>query len=366
MKRLLCIVGGMNAGGAETFLMKMYRALDKNKYQMDFAVATDGIYDKEIMNLGGLIFKITPKSYGALKNFNDIRKIVSKNHYKAVLRVSQNSLSALELFAAQLGGAKIRGYRSSNSSTVGGTTKEIAVHKLCMWMPRLFANVRFAPSTEAAEYMFGKGCIQTGVASLLHNGLDTDVYRFSEDDRKEIRRQFGLDDSFVIGHVGRFNQQKNHGFLIECFEELKRRKDNAKLILCGTGEKEKEIQDKVEKLGLKDSVLFLGVRSDVPRILSAMDVFVFPSLYEGMPNTVIEAQSTGLPCVISDSVTKEAAITDLVAYCGLEETVDKWVDTILRLEGEKINRESAYQDLYRSGYDLNSCVKMFTKTVFGG
>lgn len=366
MKRLLCIVGGMNAGGAETFLMKIYRALDKTKYQMDFAVALDGAYDEEIRSFGGIIYKITPKSRGVLKNFNDIRSVVSEGRYETVLRVSQNSLSALELFAAQLGGAKTRCYRSSNSNTVDGTKKEIYAHKLFMWMPQLFANVRFAPSTEAAEYMFGKGCIQAGRASLIHNGLDTSVYRFNKEDRESFRNQYDLMDSFVVGHVGRFNQQKNHDFLIDCFFEVKKRRNNAKLVLCGTGEKENDVKEKVKRLGLTNSVLFLGVRSDIPKILSAMDIFAFPSLYEGMPNTVIEAQSCGLPCVISNSITKEAAITDLVEYCSLEDPLDKWVDIIFQSEENKVNRETAYQNLCRCGYDLESCVNSFVKLVFKG
>ena len=151
-KRLLCIVGSMNAGGAETFLMKIYRKLDKEKYQMDFAVATmdKAFYDDEICNLGGKIFHIKPKSEGIISNFNSIKEIVRENEYRYVLRTSQHSLSALELFAAKLGGAKITTFRSSNSNTTSDSKKEKILHKICMFMPYLFANVRIAPSTEAA------------------------------------------------------------------------------------------------------------------------------------------------------------------------------------------------------------------------
>ena len=362
MKRLLCIVGSMNVGGAETFLMKMYRALDKDKYQMDFAVAGDGIYDDEIKSYGGRIFKITPKSNGVGKNFSDIQRIVKNNNYKSVLRVSQNSLSALELFAAKLGGAEIRGYRSSNSSTVSGTKKEMVAHKLCMWMPRFFSNVQFAPSTEAAEYMFGKGCIDKGNAFLLKNGLALDVCRYSEDARKKIRTELGLKDEFVVGHIGRFNQQKNHMFLIDVFFEIKKTHENAVLLLCGKGEKESEIRNKVERMGLNDSVKFLGVRSDIPQVLSAMDVFVFPSLYEGMPNTVIEAQATGLPCYISDKITREAGVTDLVTFLPLEKP-EQWQNAIDTASLSK-ERLSYNLEMAHGGYDIDCCTQTFVEKMF--
>lgn len=363
MKRLLCIVGGMNVGGAETFLMKMYRGFDHSKYQMDFAVAERGVYDKEIKSLGGRIFRITPKSKGIIKNFNDIRKIVKKYHYNSVLRVSQNSLSALELFASKLGGAKIRAYRSSNSSTVNGTKKEKLVHKACMWMPKIFANVRFAPSTKAAEFMFGKRCIQKGKAFIINNGLDLKIYKYSTKSRKKIRNELGLTDEFIVGHIGRFNQQKNHKFLIQIFAKIKKMRSDAVLVLCGKGEKQKEIEEQVKKLDLVDSVKFLGVRRDIPDVLSAMDVFVFPSFYEGMPNTVIEAQATGLPCLISDTITKEAMITDLVHFEPLK-NAEHWGKKTLMLVNNNQERLKYNREMRERHYDISDCIQDFCTHLF--
>lgn len=310
MKRMLCIVGGMNAGGAETFLMKVYRALDKSQYQMDFAVAIEdkGFYDDEILAMGGKIYHIIPKTKGFLKNFMDIRRIVKENNYKSVLRTSQHSLSALELLAARLGGAKKTIFRSSNSDTTTGNRLDQLLHRICMFMPRYFANIRIAPSTEAAEFMFGKNCIKKGVAQIVHNGIDFDYYKYDENARNVIRREFGIENCFVIGHVGRFNKQKNHNFLIDVFFELQKKRDDARLLLVGKGELEAEIRKKCESLDIIDKVIFTGVRSDLPSLYSAMDVFLFPSLYEGMPNALIEAQACGLPCIVSDTVTKEAIV----------------------------------------------------------
>ena len=364
MKRLLCIVGGMNAGGAETFLMKVYRMLDTTKYQMDFAVAITekGYYDDEISQRGGIIYHITPKSKGLIKNFNSIRKLVKENQYEYVLRTSQHSLSALELLAARMGGARVRAFRSSNSNTTSGSKKQMLLHKMCSFMPKWFANVRIAPSTEAAEFMFGKACINKGRAKLLHNGIDLSVYRYDESGRISVREDLGVSDTtLLVGHVGRFNQQKNHAFLLEIFKRIHDEHDNSILLLVGKGELEDHIRERVIALGLEEYVIFTGVRSDVPRLLSAMDVFLMPSFYEGMPNTVIEAQAAGLPCVIADTITKEADITGLVNYLPLGD-VDLWAEKALAVINS--SRAETYSSFIEHYYDINSVTEDFIKLIF--
>lgn len=363
-KRLLCIVGSMNTGGAETFLMKIYRQLDRANYQMDFAVSIpqEGGYDKEILSLGGKIYHITPKTSSPINNFMDIVRIVKKNQYKSVMRISQHSLSAMELLAARIGGAQILAYRSSNSNTTSGSKKNVAVHKMCMFMPRFFANVKLAPSTEAAEFMFGKGCVKNGNAHLLHNGIDLNVYHFDKVARDNLRNELNMGEGLLVGHIGRFNQQKNHEFIIKVFAQILKINAKAKLLLVGVGELQEKIRTKAQNLGIEDSVVFIGVRSDVPQLLSAMDVFLFPSLYEGMPNTVIEAQATGLPCVVSDSITKEANITGLVQYVSLQDSEDVWADKVIRVAHSL--RKDTKQDFDKCGYDIQTVVDVFEKMLY--
>ncbi len=363
MKRVLCIVGGMNAGGAETFLMKVYRRLDKNKYQMDFAVANDGCYDEEIRLMGGKIFKITPKSQGFLKNFLSVKKLVKNEGYKYVLRTSQHSLSAMELLAARLGGAKKLIYRSSNSNTIDGSKKGLLLHKLCGFMPIFFANVRIAPSTEAAEFMFGKDCVKKGKATILNNGIDMRIFNYNGQNRNECREEFKLKNKFVVGHIGRFSAQKNHDFLLEIFAEIKKKKEDSILLIVGGGELEAEIKQKAKELNVFDNIVFTGVRSDVSKLLSAMDVFVFPSFYEGMPNTVIEAQAEGLPCIISDTITKEADITGLVKYLPLDLSAEKWADEVI--DCVSAERKETKDDFVKNGYDIDSVTDKFIQFVFG-
>ena len=365
MKRILCIVGSMNAGGAETFLMKLYRNLDRTQYQMDFCVAIKepGIYDDEIRSLGGKIFYTIPKSKGILKSFNAIRNIVSKNQYSYVMRVSQHSLSGLELLAAKMGGAKTTVFRSSNTQTGGGTLNRI-LHKICLPITMYVPDVKIAPSTEAADFMFGKNSVKKRDAVILPNALDLKVFAFNQEIRNTVRAELGIEDRFVVGHIGRFSQQKNHEFLIEIFLEIKKLRRNAFLLLIGKGELMDKVQKQVDEKGLGDSVKFLGVRKDVSSLLSAMDIFIFPSFFEGMPNTVIEAQTSGLPCLVADTITKEAEVTKLVRFMGLYDKADVWAGAAIKMGEANISRENVEKEMALKGYEIKECTQRFVELVF--
>lgn len=364
MKRLLCIVSIMDAGGAETFLMKLYRNIDREKYQMDFAVSSnqEGIYNKEIESLGGRVFFIGTKLDGAFKNAINLYKLIKREKYDYVLKTSHLSVAAIDLLVAKLAGVKVRVYRSSNSNATSSTTIEKISQKVFSFLPRVFANVKIAPSTEAAEYVFGKGCVRKGKAEILKNGLDLNTYCFNEIGREKIREEFSISDKFVVGHIGRFNKQKNHIFLIKIFKEIKKINTNAVLLLVGEGELKEEIKEQVKKEGIKNSVIFAGKRKDIPQLLSAMDVFVFPSFFEGMPNTVIEAQSTGLSCLISDSVTKEAKICKNVEYISLEQSPQEWAEKALSTNNN--DREKGKEKLKEAGYDISKVSNRFIELVF--
>lgn len=362
MKRLLCIVGSMNAGGAETFLMKIFREIDKSKYQMDFCVATSekGFYDSEIERLGGKIYHIIPKSKGLIKNLKDIFSIVKKEQYKYVMRISQHSISSLELLAAKIGGAKIIAFRSSNTNS-GGSKLNLLLHYLFRPVANRIVNVKIAPSTEAANYMFGKGVVKKNKYFLLNNGLDLEKFKYSQEVREKIRKKLGVEEKFVIGHVGRFSRQKNHKFLLEIFKEYLKRNDNSVLLLIGKGELENEIKEYSKTLQINDKVIFYGVSENVNKLYSAMDIFIFPSLFEGMPNTVIEAQASGLDCVISDTITKECNITGNVKFKSLQESPKQWSDEIIVNNRNRSEEEKIFED---KSYDIKSVTRKFEKIIF--
>lgn len=367
IKRLLCLVSCMNAGGAETFLMKLYRKIDRTKYQMDFGVFTkqEGFYDEEIESLGGKIYHLTPKTNDFSMYKKELYNLISNEKYTYVLRITSNAAGFYDLKIAKSAGASVCITRSSNSSD-GDSWKIKLINFISRFLYQKFVDVKIAPSDLAATYTFGKQSVLKGEVHYLNNGLDLNVYCFSSDARNRIRKEINLQEKFVVGHIGRFFEQKNHDFLIDVFYEIKKKKDNAVLLLVGDGELRRCIEGKVKKLGLDGSVIFTGIRKDVPALLSAMDVFVFPSLYEGMPNTVIEAQATGLPCVIADTITREAGITDLVHYESLKAGPKEWSEKVLAYcNRQNQNRELYSEQVKAVGYDINDCMKKFIEIIFG-
>ncbi len=365
MKRLLCIIGSMDVGGAETFIMKLYRKIDKDLYQIDFAVGNkgDNFYADEIYVFGGKIFPITPKSQSLKQNVKDIWHVVKQNNYKYVLRVSQHSLSGLDLLIAKMAGAKICAFRSSNTNTTSGKVKENLLHYLFRFLPKIVANVKIAPSSEAANFMFGKSIFINKKVHILKNAIDLNVYKYNGESRELIRKSFNIDNCFVIGHVGRFYHQKNHSFLLKIFLEVQKNYKNSRLLLVGTGELEDHIKQEALNLGIYEKIIFSGLRSDIPQLLSAMDVMVFPSLYEGLPNSVIEAQATRLPCFISTNITKEVDITGLVSFIPLSKPPRIWASHIMKFP--ILNREIPIcEEFKKHKYDIENTVEDFIHFVF--
>ena len=364
MKRLLCILSNMNAGGAETFLMKIYRRLDRSNYQMDFCINVPEkcFYEDEILALGGKLYRIPSKSENRKEFSRQLRNVVENNGYDYVLRITSSAMGFWDLKIAKDAGAKVCAARSSNS-TDGLGWKVWLAHRLGRALYGKYVDVKFAPSDLAAKYTFGDWAYQNGAVSILHNAVDLDVFQFHAADRANIREEFGIEeDTLLVGHVGRFNTQKNHGYLLQIFAEIAKRREKCRLLLVGNGILEEQIREQAEVLGILEKIIFAGVRSDIPKVLSAMDVFVFPSLYEGMPNTVVEAQATGLPCVITDTITREANITGLVQYLSLTDAPAVWAEAALAAASGK--RKDTKHDFLENKYDIQSTVGQFVHLCF--
>lgn len=365
MKRLLCLVSSMNSGGAETFLMKLYRVIDRSKYQMDFCVNIyeKGFYDDEIESLGGRIYHIPPKSSDVTEYRKQLTQVVKEGQYRSVLRITSNAAGFMDLMLAKRAGAIRCCARSSNSSDGDNFTAWLA-HRLGRFLYDRYVDVKIAPSDLAARYTFGKKAYDRGDVSILHNAVDLSVFQYNTEDRQKIRKEFQIaQNSLIVGHIGRFDVQKNHKYLLDVFAQIIKRRSDAVLLLVGRGPLEDEIQAIVGKMGLMDRVVFAGIRNDVSKLLSAMDVLVFPSLYEGMPNAVIEAQATGLPCVISDTITREADITGLVKYHSISEGADAWARATLSEAG--IARNEQTERFVSAKYDIQSIADEFIKLTIG-
>ncbi|MCQ2554128.1 MAG: glycosyltransferase family 1 protein [Clostridia bacterium] len=363
IKRLLCLVSIMDAGGAETYMMKLLRKIDRTKYRIDFGVNENrkGVYDKEIKELGGKIYYIPPKSKDLFAFRRALRKVIKKNGYEYVLRITSNGLGLMDLKIAKKAGAKVTAARSSNSSDGGGKKTEF-LNRMGRNLYAKYVDVKLAPSDLAGKYTFGEEAYMNGEVHILPNGLDYDEYSFSEEKRDELREYLNIpSDALAVGHIGRFVPQKNHSFLLEVFSEIKKKRPDAHLILTGTGADEEAMKKYAKTLKIDDCTHFLGVRPDVKKILSAMDLFVFPSFYEGMPNTVIEAQASGLPVVLSDTITKEADITGLLTYLPLGDRVF-WAEKALEKVSEE--RKDTKEDFRKAGYDIEVACELLKKYIF--
>lgn len=356
MKRLLCILDSLNVGGAETFLMKVLRCLSPEDYQFDFIVSkAGGAYSQEVLDRGGKIYTVPPRRKNMFVALRNIRAIVKKNEYQYVLRLGDSPIIGVDLFAAKLGGANRLAFRSCNALT-GLSLKARVINAVMRPMLNQISDIKLAPSMLAAEFTFGKRIAQSDVY-ILHNGVDLSVFRYDSRGREAIRNEFGLKDKLVVGHIGRFHEQKNHRYLLEVFRSIREQRSDAILLLVGTGERKECILQWIHDMELEGKVILAGQRFDIPQLLSAMDVFVFPSLHEGMPNTVIEAQATGLPCVIADTITPEADITGLVQYLSLSLSASEWAEAAL--EAARQERKDTFADFLRHGYDIESVSKEF-------
>ena len=343
--RILHIVTYMGRGGLETMLMNYYRSIDRTKVQFDFLIHRDfrADYDDEIEALGGRIYRLPSlnpcsRSYlGALDRF-----FVEHPEYR-IVHSHLDCMSAIPLKAAKKHGVPVR-IAHAHSSRQDRDLK----YPLKLLFKRSIpgqATQLFACGDEAGKWMFG-----TDDFRVLNNAIDAGRYRFDPKVRQEVRSELGIPaDALVAGHVGRFMAPKNHGFLLRIFAELP---DHARLLLVGDGELRAENEHLAEELGIRDRVIFAGLRRDVERMLQAMDVFVFPSLYEGLPLSVIEAQAAGLPCLISDKVPIEGKKTDLVTQIPLDASPAEWAGAVA--SAAETPRRDTLAQIREAGFDIRA------------
>ena len=295
MIRVLQIVTYMGRGGLETMLMNYYRYIDRSKIQFDFLVHRDfeADYDSEIQELGGKIYRISRLIPWSNSYRMKLKQFFCEHPEYKIVHVHQDCLSTVALQCAKECGVPVRIAHSHSSSAVKNLKYLIKWHYMKQ-IPQYATNL-FACGKQAGNWMF------TGsVYEIIPNAIDTERYQYSTDIAEQVRAELGLSNQFIIGHVGNFTPAKNHSFLLEVFQEVLKLEPKARLLLVGGGDGLNSVRDKVRAIGIQKQVIFTGVRTDVNRLMQAMDVFVFPSLYEGLPVTMVEAQASGLPSEISD------------------------------------------------------------------
>nr|WP_302706024.1 glycosyltransferase family 1 protein [uncultured Dialister sp.] len=367
MKRLLCMVYGSNMGGVEKFLLKIFHNIDREKYEMDFffSGSRENIYDNEIRQLGGRPFHGIYTKNNPVKAYYRYYRCIRDNDYKYVLVVAPHSLAALKLLIARIAGAEILAMRSSNTQITGNGLSK-ALNKAFFFLPRVVANVMIAPSIAAGKFLFGRRCIEKNQVHILNNGIPLNEYQFNPEIRRQKRKELNVKDEVLFGHVGRFEAQKNHEYLIDIFAEIHKKLPTAKLVLVGDGILKQNIIEKAKSLNVYDHIIFTGIRNDVPKLLMAMDALIFPSFFEGMPNVVIEAQGAGLPCLVASTITKECHVTDLIKFMDLSQPASVWADNSIELAQKyKNNDRCKYSQILKDkGYDINDVTNEFVRLIF--
>lgn len=341
MITILHCVSVMNRAGQETFLMNVFRNIDREKFTFNFLCTRNekGDYDDEIYALGGKIFYLGQSGKkGSISSFLENRKYLTgwlkahRGEYDIVHLHTYHNLDVYKhLSAAKRAKAKIV-IHSHNSS--GPHAK---LHKLLIPTCNSYRHESLACSTEAGKWLYGKN----GKFTVINNGIDIKNFAFDEFLRAEYRKALSLEGYVVLGHIGRFNEQKNHRFLIDIFNEYNKLNPKSKLVLIGQGGLEDEIKRKTESLGLSENVLFLGVRDDVEKLLNAFDCFVFPSLYEGLGIVLVEAEANGLPVFMSDTIPEDVLLNDNVYKLPLG-SAESWAQTLYSADmkrADKLNVE---------------------------
>lgn len=331
MKRVLHITCGLFRNGTETFIMNVFRNIDRSQISFDFLLyskAENG-YEEEARELGANIYYYPPRKKGLLKYRNSLHSFFKNNAHKydAVHFCGNSFTELLPLKLAKRYGIPVRIAHSHNSSTSGLHNK--IFH---LWNRKNIGNIAthyLACSETARAWGFGKSKIFFN-SEVITNGIELRKYKFNAEDRQEIRKELGINEStFLICHTGAFREVKNHPFLINLFEQIRKINPDSKLVLCGSGSEENKIRLLVKNKRLEDAVIFTGSRNDIHKILSASDVYVFPSLYEGLPFALIEAQANGLPVIASDTISKEIMLTQNISFVPLSQDFSYWASKII-------------------------------------
>ena len=347
----------MNMGGAENFIMNLYRNIDKEKIQFDFISHKPGIFDDEIRKLGGKIYYLDyVTKVGPIKYKKELNIFFKKHNEYKILHTHIDQTSGIVLDVARKYNFEkliVHSHSTNNSNNVLVNMYKKTLQKKII----KYANVRLACSDAAGKWLYRSLDFR-----VINNGIDIEKFYYKEEFRNEIRNELNISkESFVIGHVGRFCQVKNHDMLIDIFYEYNKYNNNSYLLLVGDGPLKEEIEKKCEELKIKEKVKFLGIRKDVNKIYSAMDVFVFPSFHEGFPVTVVEAACSGVPMLLSDKITNEVKFYDKIKFVGIADS-SEWVNKIKNM---KNSREALLSEKLKR-FDAKTISKEYENIILEG
>lgn len=350
--RILTIMtNSMGYTGVSTSVLNYYRFMDKSSLQIDFVVPNkvDNSYKNYIKGNGGKIYELLMRDKNPLRYMKELIKIIKAGHYDIVHAHGNSCTLLAEMYSAKMGGVKIRIAHSRNT-----TCTHIIIHRLLRPFFNKTYTHAFACGTDAGKWLFGKRPF-----TVITNGNDIEKFSYNSQTRQEYRQKYDLAGKKAIGHVGSFNYQKNHDFLIDSFYELLKLDPCCVLFLMGDGDLRSEIENRVKDLGIGKKVVFIGKTLEVSRLLQAMDIMVLPSRFEGLPNVVIEWQIACIPSIVSDKVTKDAKLTKLVEFMPLEKGTKAWAKRMNEIEimDRQDMSEPITQEIHKAGYDIEENAK---------
>ncbi len=372
MVRVLHIREKLFTDGVTAFEINLMKHCDSNKVAFDYVVYKETDRIKEVEQLGGRCFVVTSKKKGIFKFLHrmyQLYKIVKKEKYNIIHVDTEISLRVIELFVCKLAGAKVLILHSHNNALNASGKKakrDLMLHKLCKPLIPFVVNTYFACSKEAGEWMFPNSVLRKNKVEVIKNSIDLEKFQYSEEIRNKVRRELELEDAIVLGHIGRFSPQKNHGYIIKLFNEFHNKYCNSKLILVGTGELVEDMKQLAKEYGLEKNILFLGIRNDTQEILSALDIFLFPSIFEGFGIVALEAQATGLPVMAATTIPTEVKINDNVSFANLDDSMEYWIDCMEHLLA--MPRVKGQEKIRRAGYDIHDLARKMEElyTKFNG
>lgn len=349
----------MDRGGAEAMIMNYMRNINRDVIRFDFLTNRDyrAAYEDEIESLGGKVYHMCPMYPGKFRQYKrELREFLKEHPEYKIIHSNLEERSYFALKEAKKLGVPVRISHSHNRPL--GFDLKLIIRYYFRFMLKYYNTHMFACGEEAGDWLYGKK--NRDKVIVMNNAIDAKAYTYDAKKSLEMKEALGVLDKTVIGHVGRFFAQKNHPFLIDIFNEIHKKDSNTVLLLVGGGELDdslkNQMKQKVADLGLSDCVQFLGVREDVSDVMQAFDLFLLPSLFEGLPVTMVEAQASGLPCVISDKVPIQCDITGNVKVVALEDSPQKWADVVLEFVGE-FERKDTFDKIQKAGFDIKENAK---------
>lgn len=359
MIRVLHVVPALDGGGVENILLNYYTHMNRKSIRFDFIVFKQekGALESTFEELGSKIYHIPSRREALFRSLKEMKEIIYYNKYD-VVHAHQNEMAFIPLFYADKCNVRMRIAHSHRAYESENIVQKVE-RGIFSFLSKHYATDLFACGIDAGEWLYGEKVMRKNKVYIMNNAIDLSKFVFSEKSRKQKREELSITDKFVVGHVGRLSYTKNHDFIIKIFNEIYKLNRNAILLVVGRGELENEVQEQVNNLGLTKVVKFLGIRNDVPHLLQAMDVFLLPSRFEGLPVVLVETQAAGLKTIASDTITREVQVTNLITYKSLRESSSDWANEVLKY-ANGYERRNTFTELSLAGYDIVEEAKRYS------